>query len=941
MKSLPLRLFYILLLIVWVTPTTIGQAAPFVRAKEPAITPESHAADLLAMLTPEERVGQLFLISFKGPEAGAGSPTGNQIYDLIVNHHIGGVMLSATNDNFVGVDQTIALAESLTGQLQRNEYAASQSLQTNPVTKESFRPAYVPLFIGISQEGDGYPYDQILSGMTPLPSPMAIGATWNTNLAYQVGDVLGKELAALGFNLLIGPSLDVIESPNTESGSDLGIRTFGGDPYWVGRMGQSYIAGIHQGSNNQIAVVAKHFPGFGGSDRLPEEEVATVRKSLEQLKQIELAPFFSVTGNAPDQITTADALLTSHIRYQGFQGNIRATTKPVSFDTQAFSQLMNLTPFSTWRQDGGIMISDDLGSRAVRRFYDPTGQTFNSRLVARDAFLAGNDLLYLGDFRASADPDTYTTVILTLDFFAQKYREDAAFAQRVDESVLRILTLKYRLYGNTFSLTDTLPDQSGIAQLGSSTQVTFDVARQAATLISPSLDELDDAIPDPPQRNDRIVFISDARIFQQCSLCRQELVLNPDALEAAVTRLYSGSGQILPGNLQSYSFQDLQDMLIAGTGSLQIENDLRQADWIVVAMLNTTPSIPSSLAFRQFLDQRPDLLQGKNIIAFALNAPYYLDATDISKLTAYYGLFGRSSKFIEVAAKLLFQELQPEGALPVTVEGAGYDLNTATFPGPDQTIALFLDLSASTGSGTPAPDPTLGPIFRVGDMIPVRTGVILDHNGHIVPDGTPVQFILVHNGDAVPSQQSEAQTIQGIARASLRVDRSGTISIRAQSDPATLSELLTYEIPFENITSTPPPPTNTPTPLPTATEVPTETPTNTPSPTPTPIVVGPRGQVNLGDWLGSLLVASLIGGANYWLISQKRGLLWGVRGGLITLACGLLAYIYLALDLPGSKILIENAGIFGVLVVAALGAAIGASAAWAWQLWKTRQQSTA
>jgi len=198
-----------------------------------------------------------------------------------------------------------------------------------------------------------------------------------------------------------------------------------------------------------------------------------------------------------------------------------------------------------------------------------------------------------------------------------------------------------------------------------------------------------------------------------------------------------------------------------------------------------------------------------------------------------------------------------------------------------------------------------------------------------------------YNGDAVPSQQSEAQTIQGIARASLRVDRSGTISIRAQSDPATLSELLTYEIPFENITSTPPPPTSTPTPSPTATEVPTETPTNTPSPTPTPIVVGPRGQVNLGDWLGSFLVASLIGGANYWLISQKRGLLWGVRGGLITLACGLLAYIYLALDLPGSKILIENAGIFGVLVVAALGAAIGASAAWAWQLWKTRQQSTA
>ncbi len=937
MKSLPLRLFYILLLIVWLTPTATGWAAPLAPAEAQAITPEGHAADLLATLTPEERVGQLFLVSFTGPEAGAGSPTGGKIYDLIVNHHIGGVVLLASNNNFVGVDQTIALVESLTGQIQRNEYTASQSMQVNPITNENFRPAYIPLFIGISQEGDGYPYDQILSGMTPLPSPMAIGATWNTNLAFQVGDVLGQELAALGFNLLIGPSLDVIESPNAESGSDLGVRTFGGDPYWVGQMGQSYIAGIHQGSNDQIAVVAKHFPGFGGSDRLPEEEVATVRKSLEQLKQIELAPFFSVTGNAPDQQTTADALLTSHIRYQGFQGNIRATTKPVSFDTQAFSQLMNLTPFVTWRQNGGVMISDDLGSRAVRRFYDPTGQTFNSRFVARDAFLAGNDLLYLGDFRASADPDTYTTIISTLAFFALKYREDAAFAQRVDESVLRILTLKFRLYGNSFSLTDSLPDQNGIAQLGSSTQVTFDVARQAATLISPALDELDDAIPDPPQRNDQIVFLSDSRIFQQCAACRQELVLNPDALEAAVTRLYSGSGQILPGNLESYSFQDLQDMLIAGTGALQIENDLRQADWIVVAMLNTTPSIPSSLAFRQFLDQRPDLLQGKNIIVFALNAPYYLDATDISKLTAYYGLFGRSSKFIEVAAKLLFQEMQPEGALPVSVEGAGYDLNTATFPSPDQTIALFLDLTAATGSGTPTPDPILGPTFRVGDMISAYTGIILDHNGHIVPDGTPVQFLLTYNGDAVPSQQSEAQTLRGVARATLRVDRSGTISIRAQSDPAMLSEALTYEIPFENITPTIPSPTETPKPSPTATQAPTETPTNTPSPTPIPIVVGPRGQVNLGDWLGSFLAAGLIGGANYWLITQKRSLLWGVRGGLVALACGLLAYTYLALDLPGSRPLIESTGILGVVAVAALGAALGAGAAWAWQFWQTRQ----
>ena len=53
---------------------------------------------------------------------------------------------------------------------------------------------------------------------------MAIGATWKTELAQQVGSVLGSELSALGFNLLLGPSLDVVESPNPSARSDRGTQ---------------------------------------------------------------------------------------------------------------------------------------------------------------------------------------------------------------------------------------------------------------------------------------------------------------------------------------------------------------------------------------------------------------------------------------------------------------------------------------------------------------------------------------------------------------------------------------------------------------------------------------------------------------------------------------------------------------------------------------------
>ncbi len=141
----------------------------------------------------------------------------------------------------------------------------------------------------------------------------------------------------MGFNLFLGPSLDVLDSPEATLANGLNANVFGGDPYWVGVMGSAYINGLHTGSNGRMLVIADHFPGSGSADRPAGEEPATVVKPLDQLKQVELAPFFAVTGNAQSPQSTVDGLLVSHIRYQGFQGNIRSTTRPVSFDPQALS----------------------------------------------------------------------------------------------------------------------------------------------------------------------------------------------------------------------------------------------------------------------------------------------------------------------------------------------------------------------------------------------------------------------------------------------------------------------------------------------------------------------------------------------------------------------------------------------------------------------------
>ena len=153
----------------------------------------SPAADLMRRLSPEEKVGQLFLVNFKGTDVSEQS----QIYNLIANYHVGGVALTAENDNFVA-EKTPQEAFNLTNALQQVERdsAANPASSSKPHT-------YIPLFIGISQEGGGAPNDQILSGLTPIPDQMAIGAAWDRNLSEQAGKVMGSELSALGFNLYL------------------------------------------------------------------------------------------------------------------------------------------------------------------------------------------------------------------------------------------------------------------------------------------------------------------------------------------------------------------------------------------------------------------------------------------------------------------------------------------------------------------------------------------------------------------------------------------------------------------------------------------------------------------------------------------------------------------------------------------------------------------
>ncbi|UCG24808.1 MAG: hypothetical protein JSW55_02075, partial [Chloroflexota bacterium] len=818
-------------------------------------------------------------------------------------------------------------------------------------------------------------FTQILHGLSSLPNQMTIGATWQPEQSRRVGQIAGRELSSMGINMLLGPSLDVLEAPQPFNASDLGTRSFGGDPFWVGLMGQAYTAGVHEGANGRTAVIAKHFPGYGSSDRPINEEVGTVRKSLEQLKQIELAPFFAVTGQAPDDLSVVDGLMSAHVRYQGFQGNIRATTAPVSFDPQALTTLMELPEFADWRAGSGLIVSDQLGVRAVQRFYDGTGQEFPHRLVAKDALLAGNDLLYLSEFALedAGEQAHLDNIRDTEAWFQEKYETDQSFQQRIDEAALRVLELKLRLYDGDFTTESALVDIEELnAIAGQGEADTFDLAQRAITLIAPSASEVDEQLP--PSIDENIVVFTDMRQSKQCSTCPDEPWIAQGAVEQRMIALYGpeASAQVRPQQFRSFTYSDLTEALVTGPGLLPtpdpsltatlaagastpesdstlplaatpapttaelVNSALDEAAWVIFAQLAPDGSTDASNALRLFLAQRPDIVRNAHIVVLAFNAPYYLDTTEISKLAAYFGVYSKVDAFVDASVRALFKESPLAGRSPVNIEGVRYDLFEVTKPDPAQVIELFI-----VDQGTLKSPPGEAPLEVIpGATLRLQTGVIVDHNGNPVPDGTPVQFIQQDRLQGFVNVIGEQPTIGGVANLDYLLEaRAGNFRITAAAGAAQGSQevdIVIGENAIVSVSTPTPGPTHTatatltPTPSSTPTPVPSPTPTWTPEPTATPVPVPPppeptvtmivdEFQLLLGFGLG--LVAT--GGAGYVLSRNERYstpgivrcMLWGLMGALV-------AYNYFALGLPGTTYL-EPLGAWAGLLTTLFGGAIG------------------
>ncbi|MFI5085376.1 MAG: glycoside hydrolase family 3 N-terminal domain-containing protein [Actinomycetales bacterium] len=339
------------------------------------------AQQVLAALTPEQRIGQVLMVS--SPVGGADA---NTLAALDLDH-VGNVFLKGRS--YAGS----AAAASVVAALRTHASAAATG--------------GVKQFIATDQEGG---LVQILNGpgFSAMPSALQQGTLAPGVLRGQAAE-WGRELAAAGINVNFAPVMDTVPSAAfAPSNIPIGHynREFGFTPAVVSSHGTAFAQGM---ADAGVLPVVKHFPGLGRVTANTDTSTA-VTDSITVRNDPYVQPFRDAVQAVPGWVMASNAY------YPAIDPDHIAPFSPVVLRDMIRGDL-NFT---------GIVVSDDLCD-AVQL------SPFNEANRAAD-FIAAGGTMALCTNQAKL-PVLYQGML-------DRYRADPAFAKQVDAAALLVLTKK-------------------------------------------------------------------------------------------------------------------------------------------------------------------------------------------------------------------------------------------------------------------------------------------------------------------------------------------------------------------------------------------------------------------------------------------------------------------------------------------------------------------
>jgi beta-N-acetylhexosaminidase len=224
-------------------------------------------------------------------------------------------------------------------------------------------PVAAPLVVSIDQEGGLV--QRLRSPLTVWPDMGSVGAAGDVQRTRTVGRALGGELAALGIGWNFAPVLDVHTNPRNPV---IGNRAFGSRVETVTDHALAFWRGLRDAG---LLGCGKHFPGHGDTQTDSHLELPRVDHNNERLRAVELAPFAAAARAG------IEALMTAHVLYPAWDDKMPATlSRRIAHDI-----LRGELGFT------GMLVSDDLGMRAVADNFSVEDLVVESLLAGVDHFL--------------------------------------------------------------------------------------------------------------------------------------------------------------------------------------------------------------------------------------------------------------------------------------------------------------------------------------------------------------------------------------------------------------------------------------------------------------------------------------------------------------------------------------------------------------------------
>ena len=258
----------------------------------------------------------------------------------------------------------------------------------------------IPLILTCDEEGGRV--NRLMSTVgTTWIEPMLDYKDQGTDTAYHNAEIIASDMSALGFNMDLAPVADVWSNPEN---TVIGDRAYSDDFEEAAALVGAAVQGFHAGG---VATSLKHFPGHGNTSTDSHYGAVYVERTLEELRAEELVPFQAGIDAG------ADAVMVGHLIVTDIDD------QPAPFSYKIVTELL--------REEmgfDGVVITDGLQMKAMTDQY-------SSAEIALRAVQAGVDLL-LCPMNLDGAVDALTQAV-----------EDGTITQaRLDESVLRILTLK-------------------------------------------------------------------------------------------------------------------------------------------------------------------------------------------------------------------------------------------------------------------------------------------------------------------------------------------------------------------------------------------------------------------------------------------------------------------------------------------------------------------